>query len=159
MSGTKGTDCTLLFLVREHQVLLAMKKRSHGAGKWNGVGGKIQPGETPIQAATRECREEIQVSPLSLTQKAVLHFTQEPYVDDYSNIDTYVFVCTTWDGTPTETEEMAPQWYAHADVPYESMWPDDVFWLPEVLAGRSCEGWFAFDDAYRLRSHRVHVAA
>jgi 8-oxo-dGTP diphosphatase len=135
-----------------------MKKRRHGAGKWNGVGGKIEPGETPIQAAVRECQEEINVTPRHLTQKGILHFTQQPYVDNYSNIDTYVFVCTTWDGTPTETEEMAPRWYAHADVPYESMWPDDVFWLPGLLAGRNFEGWFTFDNTYNLIKHQLKVA-
>ena len=37
---------TLLFLRRDGQILLAMKKRGFGEGKWNGVGGKVEPGET-----------------------------------------------------------------------------------------------------------------
>lgn len=32
-------------------VLLGMKKRGFGAGKWNGFGGKVQPGETIEEAA------------------------------------------------------------------------------------------------------------
>ena len=40
------------------RLLLGMKKRGFGAGKWNGFGGKIEPGETPRQAAIREIREE-----------------------------------------------------------------------------------------------------
>lgn len=34
-------------------VLLGMKKRGFGAGKWNGFGGKVQPGETIEEAARR----------------------------------------------------------------------------------------------------------
>lgn len=36
-----------------------MKKRGFGVGKWNGSGGKIQPGETPEDTAVREVKEEI----------------------------------------------------------------------------------------------------
>ena len=50
---------TVVFLIRENQVLLAMKKRGFGEGKWNGVGGKLDPGETVEQALVRECQEEI----------------------------------------------------------------------------------------------------
>ncbi len=52
---------TLLFLLKDNHILLAMKKRGFGAGRWNGVGGKIEAGETIVQAAVRECFEEIGV--------------------------------------------------------------------------------------------------
>jgi len=48
---------TLLFLIKEDQILLAMKKRGFGMGRFNGVGGKIEPGETIEQAMIRECQE------------------------------------------------------------------------------------------------------
>ena len=51
---------TLLFLLTDDQILLAMKKRGFGMGRWNGVGGKIEPGETIEEATARECREEIE---------------------------------------------------------------------------------------------------
>lgn len=41
---TEHMECTLLFLKKNRQLLLAMKKRGFGAGKWNGVGGKLEPG-------------------------------------------------------------------------------------------------------------------
>jgi ADP-ribose pyrophosphatase YjhB (NUDIX family) len=52
---------TLCFLVRGDEVLLAMKKRSFGIGKWNGVGGKVLEGESIAAAAVREIKEEIDV--------------------------------------------------------------------------------------------------
>jgi hypothetical protein len=39
---------------------------------------------------------------------------------------------------------MRPQWYEFKDIPYGSMWPDDRFWLPKVLAGKCVKGRFAF---------------
>jgi 8-oxo-dGTP pyrophosphatase MutT (NUDIX family) len=45
---------TLGYLVRGDEVLMAMKKRGFGVGKWNGTGGKLQPGETVEEAMIRE---------------------------------------------------------------------------------------------------------
>lgn len=44
---------TLVLVVRPGRVLLGMKKRGFGAGKWNGFGGKVQPGETIEDGARR----------------------------------------------------------------------------------------------------------
>ncbi len=63
IAGTKV--CTLLLLKHENRVLLGMKKRGFGMGKWNGFGGKVDPGETLLAAALREMQEEsgVAVSP------------------------------------------------------------------------------------------------
>lgn len=44
-----------LVLVRNDvgDILLGLKKRGFGEGKWNGFGGKVEPGETIHQAAAR----------------------------------------------------------------------------------------------------------
>lgn len=44
---------TLVLVVQPGKVLLGMKKRGFGAGKWNGFGGKVNPGETIEDAARR----------------------------------------------------------------------------------------------------------
>ncbi|HEY5036239.1 MAG TPA: NUDIX domain-containing protein, partial [Chthoniobacterales bacterium] len=44
----------LCFIVRGDEVLLIRKKRGFGAGKINGPGGKVEPGETALGAALRE---------------------------------------------------------------------------------------------------------
>ncbi|MEM4548010.1 MAG: NUDIX domain-containing protein, partial [Thermofilaceae archaeon] len=40
----------LCFLLRDGEVLLIRKKKGFGAGKLVGVGGRIEPGETPEEA-------------------------------------------------------------------------------------------------------------
>ena len=54
---------TLMFVVRDFEVLLIEKQRGIGAGKINGPGGKIDPGETPLESAVRETQEELLITP------------------------------------------------------------------------------------------------
>jgi mutator protein MutT len=133
---------TLLFLRRDKQILLAMKKRGFGADKWNGVGGKVEAGESYEQGAARECQEEIGVTPLELKNVGELHFFDLPDVEHYC----HVYSCDTWEGEPVETEEMRPQWFDIGDIPYAEMWPDDEFWLPLLLSGKLFQGTIVVGD-------------
>lgn len=134
---------TLVFLRKPGHLCLAMKKRGFGAGKWNGVGGKVEPGESIEQAAVRETQEEIGVTPLSLEHVAEIEFLFKhmPHFDQTM----YVFMADSWTGEPTESEEMTPQWYALEDIPFTDMWPDDPHWLPQVLRGEKIRGSFTFN--------------
>jgi mutator protein MutT len=127
---------TLLFLRRDNQILLAMKKRGFGVGKWNGVGGKVEAGESYEQAAIRECQEEIGVTPRKLSTVGELHFFDRPDIEHYC----HVYRCDDWAGEPLETEEMRPQWFDVNTIPYDQMWADDEFWLPLLLAGKLFQG-------------------
>jgi 8-oxo-dGTP pyrophosphatase MutT (NUDIX family) len=128
---------TLVFLRRDNQILLAMKKRGFGVGKWNGAGGKVEPNETYEQAAIRECEEEVGVTPKQLGLAGELHFFDLPGVEHYCHI----YVTSEWDGgEPHETEEMRPQWFSEESIPYGQMWPDDIFWLPLLLKGQLFKG-------------------
>ena len=131
----------LCFIVKDGRVLLIRKKRGLGAGKINGPGGKLEPGETALAAAIREVQEEIGVTPLAIEDRGVLHFQ---FADGYS-LECAVFLAIDLDGEPVETIEAAPFWVKVEAVPYDEMWADDRHWLPEVLAGKSFRGWFEFD--------------
>ncbi len=140
---------TLCFLLKDDKVLLAMKKRGFGAGKWNGVGGKIEEGETSVAAAAREVKEEIGiiVAPEDLQEVGTLDFD---FSDNYewAQVCT-VFVARTWKGDPIESEEMRPQWYPQNVLPFQAMWVDDPHWLPLVLSGKKIKGKFLFEDEGR----------
>ena len=62
------TRATLLFVIRDDEVLLIHKKRGIGAGKINGPGGKIDPGETAHGAAVRETQEELLITPTGVAR-------------------------------------------------------------------------------------------
>jgi 8-oxo-dGTP diphosphatase len=142
---------TLVFLRRDGEVLLAMKKVRFGAGKWNGPGGKVETGETYKQAAVRECQEEVGVTPRNLQKVGELHFFDLPDVEHYCHI----YTATEWDSEPSESEEMRPQWFAESQIPYDAMWPDDKFWLPLLLAGKRFKGKVVVDND-RIRESEFH---
>jgi mutator protein MutT len=149
-------NCTLLFLRRGDEILLAMKKRGFGSGRYNGVGGKIESGETVEQAMLRECREEIGVVPMNYWKVAEHDFIQDQGPDAW-RMYVHTYICDEWQNEPIETEEMAPQWFAVVDIPYTNMWQDDTFWLPQVLAGQKIIGKFTFDPSDNLLTHDVRI--
>ncbi len=145
---------TLLFLVRDNQILLAMKKRGFGAGKWNGVGGKLETGESIEDALVRECQEEIGVTPVMWNKVAELDFVQDATTDPW-HMYVHAYICTGWEGEPTESEEMRPEWYPVSAIPYDDMWDDDRYWLERALKGDKLFGKFTFDEQDKMISHDI----
>ncbi|MGC4092150.1 MAG: 8-oxo-dGTP diphosphatase [Polyangiaceae bacterium] len=144
---------TLVFIVREHEVLLIRKKRGLGAGKINGPGGRLEVGETPLQAAIREVEEEVCVTPLNLQERGELSFE---FRDGY-RLHAHVFVASGFSGNVAATDEADPFWCSLAALPFHEMWADDALWLPHVLAGRSVLGRFVFDGDSML-DHELTVS-
>lgn len=138
---------TLCVIHDEERVLLGMKKRGFGEGKWNGFGGKIEPGETIEEAARREVLEESGIELQECRMRGVLEFEFE---DGSPEMEVHVFSSSSFTGEPGETDEMRPEWYAHADIPYHDMWADDIHWMPLLLAGKNFKGRFRFQGTENL---------
>lgn len=138
-------------------VLLGMKRRGFGAGKWNGFGGKCNGTETSLQTTVRELEEEagVRVNEASLTEVASLTFVYT-HENRIHRVIVYTYQMSS-DDEPKQTEEMSPRWYRTDKIPYEDMWVDDQYWLPHVLQGKYVEGHFEFEDFETLREHSVHV--
>lgn len=147
-------ETTIVFLRKDDKILLPMKKRGFGAGRHNGVGGKIEEGESPEESARRETHEEIGVNVDSLTQVADLHFHEE-HNGVPAIVHSHVYICNEWEGEPVETEEMAPFWFNLSDIPYSQMWPDDIFWLPRVIEGEKITAEFWFDGHNHVTKHTI----
>ncbi len=146
---------TLLFVVRDGRILLIHKKRGLGAGNINGPGGRLEPGESPRQAAIREVQEELCVTPLDVTFSGELFFQ---FIDGFS-IHCSVYRAADCEGTPQETDEAIPHWTPTNDIPYDRMWADDIHWLPLLLQNNLFAGYFLFDNTtmldYRVDPHPV----
>ncbi len=154
--GVKSSmkQATLLFLLKENQILLAMKKRGFGQGRWNGAGGKPNPDENIFDTAIRETQEEINIIPKDISQVATLnfYFQNKPEWDQ----QVLVFITHNWKGEPIESEEMKPQWFDLDKIPYDSMWPDDIFWLPQVLSGKKIQAKFTFGENDVVLNQKVN---
>lgn len=140
----------LLTLVMIHQhprVLLGLKKRGHGAGKWNGFGGKVGEGEDIVAAAERELHEEVGLKAHDLCKLGVITFDA---VDEDTVMEVHLFKATQFSGEPTESDEMLPQWYHVDEIPFDKMWLDDPHWFPLMLEGRRFNGRFLFEGHDKL---------
>lgn len=132
---------TLVFVIRDGQILLIDKKTGIGKGKINGPGGKLEDGESPEQCARREVREELGIR-VSDLQYCGQHRFQ--FVDGLS-IHVWVYKTGTFEGTPTESDEADPLWVPLDEIPFERMWEDDAIWLPMLLRGERFRGRWVFD--------------
>ncbi|MDG2049387.1 MAG: 8-oxo-dGTP diphosphatase [Myxococcota bacterium] len=133
---------TLTFIVHEDQILLIRKKRGLGAGKINGPGGRLEPGETVRDCAVREVQEELCITPVGLIESGQLRFQ---FLDGYS-IHVTVYRAESYLGEPSETDEAIPMWFRLDEIPYAEMWEDDLLWIPKMLAGKPIGGRFLFDE-------------
>ena len=140
-SWEPGDRATLLFVIKGDQVLLIVKKRGLGAGKINGPGGRLEPGETPRQCAIREVQEEVGVTPRHIRHCGLHRFQ---FTDGYRLL-VDVFAADDCDGDPIETDEALPMWVPTTAIPYERMWADDRHWIPMMLAGTPFTGRYVFD--------------
>jgi 8-oxo-dGTP diphosphatase len=140
---------TLCFVIRNGEVLLIRKKRGLGAGKINAPGGRIEPGESPLEAAIRETEEELCVTPIDPQLRGELHFQ---FADGYA-LHCCVFAARDCEGEPRETDEATPLWTPVDAIPYYEMWADDIHWLPGVLSGGTFRGFFEFDGERMLSNH------
>jgi 8-oxo-dGTP diphosphatase len=132
---------TLCFVRDRERVLMIRKKRGLGGGKINGVGGRLEGGESPLQGILRETQEELGITLIDPVERGELRFQ---FLDGYSLFCT-VFVASRFSGTPVETEEAAPLWFEIGQLPFNEMWEDDELWLPQALEGKSFRGFFVFD--------------
>ena len=138
----------IVHVIRDGKILLHYKKRGHGAGKWNGCGGKIERGETPEECAIREAFEEMRAKICHLRKFGELEFY------DVSGEDWFVYVFgADLRDEPVESEESRPEWFSLGEIPYGEMWEDDKYWLPIVVNGLHFRGkfWFTGDIMCRFK--------
>lgn len=133
---------TLVFIVQGDQVLLIEKQRGIGAGKVNGPGGKIDPGETPLECAIREVQEELHITVTDPVKMGELFFD----MSSMPNIHCHVYMGTQFTGTPTSTDEAIPLWTKISEIPFDKMWDDDQHWLGEMISGKKFIGKFIFNE-------------
>lgn len=154
-------QATLCFLIREDlgnkELLLAIKKRGFGQGRWNGIGGKLdlKKDKDIFKTAIRETKEEIGVEVKNIEKVAILSFYFS-YQKGWDQ-DVHVFIAESWEGEPIESEEMKPRWFKINEIPFDEMWPDDKFWLPKVLSGEKVKAEFTFKDGEIIDSYNIEV--
>jgi 8-oxo-dGTP diphosphatase len=135
-----STPVTLCFLLRDApsgstEVLLGLKRTGFGTGKIVGLGGHVEAGESDAEAVCREVWEEAGIVVLQedLSDAGAVEFVF-PAKPEW-NMNTRLFTARRWQGEPSESPEITPEWFDTRSLPVERMWQDADHWLPVVLEG------------------------
>lgn len=137
----KEKIATLVYPIRNNQVLLAKKVKRIGVDKWNGWGGMVKPGEAIRAAAVRELEEEsrLKAEPDDLEFIGLLNFTNNGENGDRVLVRVYTFRLFKWRGElkPKEDEMEHPSWFPVNELPpNEEFMPADPCFLPALLRGQ-----------------------
>lgn len=143
---------TLCFIHQSPRILLGMKKVGFGAGRWNGFGGRVEPGETIEHAVVREMREESGLNVSDLEKRGVMQFS---FQDKPDILEVHIFAVRDFTGELIESDEMRPEWFSDTELPYHTMWPSDVHWIPLFLAGKHFQGRTLFGPGDVIVEHWV----
>jgi 8-oxo-dGTP diphosphatase len=121
------------------------------AGKWNGLGGKLEPGETPEECARREIYEESGLIAHKLEWKGVLTFPKFAHEEDWY---AFVFVVTDFSGDVVNSVEGDLHWIADEDIPRLNLWEGDAIFLPWLDKAGFFSGKFVYQEG-QLVDHEM----
>ncbi len=147
---------TLLIIRKNGKLLLARKKRGFGEGKLNGVGGKLEPNETPDECMLRETKEEINIVPVNYERVGYIEYN-EVMKGKRSLVCMHLYLASDFLGEPEESEEVVPVWVNENNIPWNEMFGDDIYWYKHMLEGKKFKAKFNFDDNFGLISHEVEL--
>ncbi len=149
------TELTLILIKEGDRILLGKKKYGFGKDKYNGYGGKTEPGELPYDAIKRELMEEacIEVENTKKIGEITFYMNKKDVegansFNMHDELFVHVFIGKDIIGTPQETDEMAPYWFNKDEIPYDEMWSDDKYWFKYIIEEKPFKGYckFAGDD-------------
>ncbi|MCI0521768.1 MAG: 8-oxo-dGTP diphosphatase [Chloroflexi bacterium] len=145
---------TLCYLRRNGQTLMVhrvKKVNDMHQGKWNGLGGKLESGETPEECAIREIREESGLQAVDPCLKGLLTFPGFAHDEDWY---AFVFVVEQFSGELIDSPEGNLQWIDDRDLPSLELWEGDRIFLPWLEGERFFSGKFTYKDGV-LEEHSV----
>lgn len=102
------------------------KRNDHHKGKWNGIGGKFEPGETPEECVLREVKEE---TGLDLESPELRGFITFPLFDGISDWYVFVFTADKYSGEIRESDEGVLEWVENRKLKELNLWEGDKIFL------------------------------
>jgi 8-oxo-dGTP diphosphatase len=145
---------TLCYLRQDGKTLMVHRIKKHNdmhMGKWNGLGGKLDPGETPEECAIREIYEESGLRARNLEWKGLLTFPGFANEEDWY---TFVFVSTDFVGELIESPEGDLAWIENERLLDLHLWDGDRIFLRWLDQSGFFSGKFVYTDG-KFIDHQV----
>ncbi|MDA0708850.1 MAG: 8-oxo-dGTP diphosphatase [bacterium] len=146
-----GTLCYIEHLGKTLLLHRVRKEDDMHEGKWIGLGGKLEPGETPEECVIREIKEESGLTIRDPQLKGILTFPMFDGIDDWM---AFLFVATTFEGDLIESAEGQLAWVNTADIANLNMWPGDRIFLKWMAEDRFFSAKFTYKNK-QLIDHSV----
>jgi 8-oxo-dGTP diphosphatase len=145
---------TLCYIRKNDRTLMIHRVKREGdmhAGKWNGLGGKIIPGETPEECVVREVYEESGLKLKKPLLRGVLTFPGFANDEDWY---AFVFLATEFEGDLVESEEGYLQWVPNEEILDLELWDGDQIFIPWLDRPEFFSGKFMYQNG-SLVEHQV----
>ena len=145
---------TLCYLRQDGKTLMLFRNKKPNdvhEGKWNGLGGKFAPGETPEECARREIHEECGLQVETLELKGFLTFPVFARGEDWY---VFVFIASGCSGELIASAEGTLAWIPDEEILSLSLWAGDRIFLPWLARPGFFSGRFTY-GAGELEGHTV----
>ncbi len=120
---------TLCYLRRDGKTLMIFRNKKTNdihQGKWNGLGGKLQMGETPEECVRREVKEESGFEIEELHYKGFIVF---PAFDDIEDWYVFVFTAENFKGQMIDSDEGELAWIDDEEIDSLPLWEGDYIFM------------------------------
>ena len=101
------------------------KEHDENGDKWIGVGGKFEPGESPLECVQREVKEETGLTMTNPRFRGIVTFVSDEWGTEYMHL----FTCTEFTGTLTDCDEGELVWLPKGELLTKKMWAGDRLFL------------------------------
>jgi 8-oxo-dGTP diphosphatase len=145
-------NATLCYIRKNGKTLMLFRNKKPNdvhQSKWNGLGGKLEAGESPEECAIREIREESGLIAVNPRLRGILTF---PLFDGANDWLVFVFTITAFSGTLIESPEGLLQWIDDSTLPTLPLWEGDRIFLPWLNSENFFSAKFVYNNG-RLTDH------
>ncbi|MCX7798603.1 MAG: 8-oxo-dGTP diphosphatase [Melioribacter sp.] len=137
---------TLCYIIHNDKTLMLhriKKKNDIHEGKWNGLGGKFQPGETPEECVIREVKEE---SGLLIKNPKLHGFITFPLFDGKKDWYVFLFTANEYEGKLIDSKEGNLQWIPNEKLLELNLWEGDKIFIPWLFQNKFFSAKFVYEN-------------
>lgn len=123
---------TLCYIEKDDSYLMlhrTKKEHDENAGKWIGVGGKFEDGESPEDCLIREVKEETGLTLTSYKFRGIVTFVSDEWGTEYMHL----FTTTDFSGDVTECNEGDLKWIPKNEIMNLNLWEGDRIFLEKLI--------------------------
>ena len=127
------------------------KKNDYHRGKWNGLGGKFEPGESPEECAVREIEEESGLIIKNIEMKGFITF---PMFDGKEDWYVFLYTADEYEGALIDSNEGNLDWIPNEKLTEINLWEGDKYFIPWIFKEKFFSAKFIYENGNYIR-HEV----